>query len=337
MPGFMGIRGMEHRNPRDMQRERREEHRVQTQIGLERRSREKVQEILREQEGDMSAYNGKLASANSGECDIISRFKVTEIMTARVAVLSFDDTLLTVQGIFNSVKFRHLPVVDDHGALLGIISDRDCLRMTSPFFGTVNEQNRDKEIMARKVGMIMTRNPVCTTPATSIIEAVKLLNSKKISCLPVVETLEDRKLMGIITWKDVVRAFCPKGFDPTHESTRLKAGVHVNPETSESARLRARTAESARLKAISRSDTEAIVNPAAPPSAPKSDAKPVAKDSSAFDPADMARMKSASGRTRNQDEESAPHPDPYPSDSTVMRVKTSDARRLDEAQGTTEQ
>lgn len=246
MPGFMGIRGLEHKNPRDMERERREE-RHTIELAAERRSREKVREILREQEGDMSAFSGRIDPASLGECAKIASYPVERIMTGRVAVLSFDDTLLTVEGIFGSVKFRHLPIVDDEGNIEGIISDRDFLRMVSPFFGTVNEQTRDKEIMARKVGMVMSRNPVCASIDTTILDAVKLMNRSKISALPIVEkgTL---KLLGIVTWKDIVRAFCPAGFSATHDSTRLKTGVHVNSETSESARLKARAAESARLR-----------------------------------------------------------------------------------------
>ena len=247
MPGWMGMRGLEPKTPRDMERERREDHKGGAP-DMEKRSREKVQEILRDQQGDMSAYTGTPGPAAANECAVICALPAEAVMSAKVAVLSFDDNLLTVQGIFASVKFRHLPVVDDNGGIIGIISDRDLLRTVSPFFGTVNEQNRDKEIMTRKVGTIMTRNPICAGLKTTVMDAVQLMNSRKISCLPIVEG-EGRTLLGIITWKDVVRAFCPAGFNRASDSNRLKSGVKLNPETSESARLRARSAESARLRA----------------------------------------------------------------------------------------
>jgi acetoin utilization protein AcuB len=248
----MGLRGLEIKNPHDMQRERREEHGDRGgQQELERRSREKVQEILRDQNGDMSAHTGSI-SPPKGDCETIAAYPIERIMSGRVAVLSFDDTLLTVHGIFASVKFRHLPVVDEHGHIIGIISDRDVLRMTSPFFGTINEQKRDVEIMSRRVGMIMTRNPVCIPMGATLLEAVRLMNGKKISCLPVVEG-NTARLAGIITWKDVVRAFVPGAFNMTGESNRLKTGVHINPESSESVRLRVKAAESARMRAVAES------------------------------------------------------------------------------------
>lgn len=251
MPGFMGMRGLDPKNPHDKERQRREENKGPAKGELERRAEEKVQEILRDQQGDMSAYNGVMNDApDAAGCDKTNAAcnrRVGEIMSARVAVLSFDDNLLTVQGIFSKVKFRHLPVVEDDGAIIGIISDRDYLRMESPFFGTVNEQTRDSEIMGRKVGTIMTRNPICAYTETTLLDAVQLMNDRKISCLPIVERGSSR-LLGIVTWKDVVRAFCPEAFNRAHDSSRLKSGVKINPQSAESARLRVKAAQSARLR-----------------------------------------------------------------------------------------
>lgn len=273
MPGFMGLRGLEHKNPREMERERRADNRRQAELeSHEQRSREKVQEILQDQEGDMSAFQGRRGGMQPDSCGTLCGEKATRIMSSRVAVLSFDDTLLTVQGIFSSVKFRHLPVVDESGRIIGIISDRDFLRMISPFFGTVNEQSRDKELMTRKVGTIMTRNPVCAGPDISVIEAVRIMNRKKISCLPIVRD-EEKTLLGIITWKDVVRLFCPAAFHAETESNRLRTGVHINPEKGESVRLQAKAAESARLqdKTAGSARSGAGTTPAPPPSSARPD------------------------------------------------------------------
>lgn len=253
----MGMRGLNPQNPHDRDRERREEEKRDLSHEKERRANEKVQEILRDQEGDMSAYTGGISDQGQSDCDRICHAPVGKIMSSKVAALSFDDTLLTVQGIFASVKFRHLPVVDSNQEVIGIISDRDLLRVASPFFGTINEQTRDKEIMNRKVGTIMTRKPVCANVDNTIIEAVSLMNQRKISCLPIVKK-GTMLLLGIITWKDVVRAFCPRSFSSSSESTRLKAGVGINPENSESARLRAKAKQSTRrLESPPRSEASA--------------------------------------------------------------------------------
>lgn len=250
MPGFMGLRGLEKRkNPLDIERERRQEKEQRQNTALveqERRSREKVQEILQDQEGDMSAFNQVLSGETRLLGEDVAALPVEKLMSGRVAVLSFDDTLLTAQGIFHNVRFHHLPVVDDDGCLIGIVSDRDVLRLSSPFFGTINEQKRDADVMSKKVGTFMTRNPLRVTLETRVEDVIRLMGRKKIGCLPVMEKDTDR-LMGIVTWKDIVRAYCPHAFVADTESSRLKSGVHINPEAAESSRLRTRATERERL------------------------------------------------------------------------------------------
>ncbi len=244
MPGWMGLRGIKANNPHEQERQRRESQRLSAakkETQILHRSQEKIQEILKDQDGDMSDYMGhpeRESHGNPFDCDRIALMPVREIMSRRVAVLNFDDTVLTIQGIFAKVRFHHLPVVGPEGEVIGIISDRDFLRTVSPFFGTINEQNRDKEIMARRAGMIMTRNPVCLDESASLLAAVKLMNSRKISCLPIVYD-GTMRLLGIVTWKDVVRAFCPQGFTSDTDSRRLKSGVSAESLKSESQRLKA--------------------------------------------------------------------------------------------------
>jgi len=138
--------------------------------------------------------------------------KVGDIMVRRLATVPPDATLLQVRDILAQVRFRHLPVVED-GRLVGILSDRDVLRMVSPFMGTVNEQPRDVALMDRKVHQIMTRQPICATASIPLGDAVRTMYRRKISALPVVDP-ESRALVGLLTWKDVVRAAMPSAFAP---------------------------------------------------------------------------------------------------------------------------
>lgn len=295
MPGFMGLRGLELKSQIEIEGYRHdrhhEDHRRQE---LERRSREKVQEILQNQVGDMSAYNpvqrGDVLVTDSA----VAHLAVSDIMSSRVAVLTYDDTMLTVQGIFSSVRFHHLPVVDEDGYIIGIVSDRDFLRLASPFLGTVNEQPRDKEVMTRKVGTVMTRNPVCIDVDTEVIEAIRTMTRKRISCLPVLEA-SSRRLQGIVTWKDIVRAFCPAAFDAPSDSARLKQGVAINPESSETQRLRAKAAESVRLRAAALEAQKGMKK-----DAPKPDAAPSEKSTAGAPPpvSDRVRKPGAAGKPK---------------------------------------
>ncbi len=89
--------------------------------------------------------------------------------------------------------------------------------------------------MKRKVGLIMTRNPSYVSVGTDIIDAIRTMNEYQVSCLPVIVP-ETKQLLGIVTWKDIVRAFCPEAFTK-QDSSRLKTGVNIRPKVTESGRF----------------------------------------------------------------------------------------------------
>lgn len=248
----MGIRGLQKVREKHNQDQARREHQGAANAAFDKQmqiAEEKIVRILEEQEL-VSLPEARPEVAQTA-CGDIATLRVAEIMSRNVAVLEYDDTLLVVQGLLDCVRFRHIPIVDENGCILGLISDRDYLRVISPFYGTVNEQSRDMEIMLKKVGTVMTHNPQVIHTGYSIEDCIKLMTKDRISCLPVVEP-GTTKLQGIITWKDIVRAFCPGGF-ADHESARLKTGIQINPDP-EAARKKAaeqndqpRTTESGRV------------------------------------------------------------------------------------------
>ncbi|ABA88591.1 CBS domain pair-containing protein [Syntrophotalea carbinolica DSM 2380] len=130
--------------------------------------------------------------------------RIASIMTKRVVTVQMDDTLRSINAIFCSAKFNHLLVLED-GELVGIISDRDLLKATSPFLGTAAERPQDASRWERKAHQIMTRDLITTHPHASIKDAVELLLRNSISCLPVLT--EEGHVEGIVTWKDLIRTY----------------------------------------------------------------------------------------------------------------------------------
>ncbi len=63
-------------------------------------------------------------------------------MHEKVVTVEMDDTLEVIQEIFQKLTFHHLLVVSGK-KLIGVISDRDFLRATSPFLDTMSESTRD--------------------------------------------------------------------------------------------------------------------------------------------------------------------------------------------------
>ena len=64
-----------------------------------------------------------------------------------------------------------------------------------------------------KAQEIMARNPRCVTPRTSVQEAARLMKSEDVGALPVVESDNSQKLVGIITDRDIALRVVAEGRD----------------------------------------------------------------------------------------------------------------------------
>jgi acetoin utilization protein AcuB len=101
---------------------------------------------------------------------------------------------------------RHLPVVDRDQRLIGIVTDRD-IRSALPYryFKRSFDESEKEKISRLKVADIMTKEPISVSPTYTIQDALMLIQESKVGALPVVD--EDRKLTGIISVRDLLRAF----------------------------------------------------------------------------------------------------------------------------------
>ncbi len=127
-------------------------------------------------------------------------------MVSRVVTIEMDDSLQVIQGVFSKVKFHHLIVVDE-GKAVGIISDRDFFKAISPFVGTLSETNRDRATLEKRAHQIMSHFPITVLKSCPIEKAAMIMLERGVSCLPV--TNNDGMLEGVLTWKDLFKAFLP--------------------------------------------------------------------------------------------------------------------------------
>lgn len=126
---------------------------------------------------------------------------VGSIMQENVVTVAMDDFLFKVAEIFNTASFHHLLVVEGR-KLIGVISDRDLLKVISPYVGTASELQRDVETVQKRAHQIMSRRVIAVRPDVTIAAAARLLLEKDVSCLPVTSDNDD--LLGIVTWKDLL-------------------------------------------------------------------------------------------------------------------------------------
>jgi acetoin utilization protein AcuB len=134
---------------------------------------------------------------------------VADIMTARLVTVEMDDRLDVVRQIFDSLKFHHLLVIDEHKKLTGVVSDRDLLKALSPQLGSAAETARDAATLNKRVHQIMSRKLLTLHPRAAVADAVQLFLEHRISCIPIVN--EEFKPVGILSWRDVMKLMLAKG------------------------------------------------------------------------------------------------------------------------------
>ena len=127
---------------------------------------------------------------------------VHDIMTTELVTVSPEDTVETMHKMLEAYPIHHLMVVDER-RLLGVISDRDILRVMSPYLNSKVESDKDRFTLTRKASQLMNRKPVSINGGASIQQAARTLIESKVSLLPVLD--DDDTLVGVLSWKDVMR------------------------------------------------------------------------------------------------------------------------------------
>lgn len=130
----------------------------------------------------------KLKKQNPVE-NILSELTVQDVMHRRVETLSPDMTLDEALQAFSRSKYRGFPVVESD-KLVGIVTQRD--------LDNIRVEHGDTTLRE-----VMTLNPIAVCPTRNLSEVLCILDRYKISRLPV---LEHKRLIGIITRADIIRA-----------------------------------------------------------------------------------------------------------------------------------
>jgi len=118
----------------------------------------------------------------------VGQFMTTDLFTVRTDdIVDFAATLMDWRHV------RHVPVEDDSGQLVGLVSHRALLRLMAS-----GELGRGKKVT---VGEIMKPDPLTISPEDSTVDAIRLMREKKLACLPVVQ---DGKLVGLVTEHDLI-------------------------------------------------------------------------------------------------------------------------------------
>lgn len=125
-------------------------------------------------------------------------------MTTDVVSVGPDTSLLKVGKLMKDHHIRRIPVVDDNGQVVGIISDRD-VRDASPSKATTLDMYEMHYLLAElKAKNIMTAKPITVKPTDTVEQAALIMLDNKVGGMPVVD--DNGKLVGIISDHDVFKA-----------------------------------------------------------------------------------------------------------------------------------
>jgi CBS domain-containing protein len=125
-------------------------------------------------------------------------------MSPEVTTLRRNDSLSIADDVMHLGRIRHMPVVDDDGLLVGIVSQRDLFRgalARALGYGAHAQQKLLGQLVVKEV---MTNDPVTIGPDAPLSEAAAIMLKRKIGCLVVVE---GGRPVGILTESDFVKRF----------------------------------------------------------------------------------------------------------------------------------
>lgn len=119
----------------------------------------------------------------------VGQYMSTDLFTVRP-----EDIVDLAASVMHWEHVRHVPVEDDDGRLVGLVTMRDLLAILSgalrPSSGPVS------------VDQIMKRDLITAQPDTLSVDALRLMRDHKVNCLPVVD--DDGRLVGLVTDTDLL-------------------------------------------------------------------------------------------------------------------------------------
>jgi acetoin utilization protein AcuB len=141
---------------------------------------------------------------------------VKDVMTKDPFTIDPEAPVGTAIDVMRTQKLRHLPVVDETGDIVGIVTDRDLRHAAlGPAIGEYLSTSGQRRL--RRLGEtlenvsvkdVMTWGVLTTHPEAPVGHAALIMTERRVGSLPVVA---DGRLVGMITERDILRAVSREG------------------------------------------------------------------------------------------------------------------------------
>ncbi len=147
-----------------------------------------------------SIYNLKLVRRGihielAQEPVLLSQLTVADAMTTDIISVKPDDKLSDILPLFETTKHHGFPVVDDKGYLHGIVTIGDVRKALN------------KGLTDVPVSEIATHDLIVAFPEETLNDALLKLGLRDVGRLPVVDPNDHRRLLGLITRKNILSAY----------------------------------------------------------------------------------------------------------------------------------
>ncbi len=131
--------------------------------------------------------------------------KARDAMSSPVLTVPTAELVDRAAALLCENGFTSLPVVDDDGRLVGIVTEADLIRVQLPAQPQwrASAPVADTRPAGRTVGEVMTTPVESLTPGADVADAARMMVDQRIRSLPIVD---GHGVVGILTRRDVLRS-----------------------------------------------------------------------------------------------------------------------------------
>ncbi len=129
---------------------------------------------------------------------------VRELMTSKPVVIAPEMPVPDALSLMRGRKIHQLPVVDNKGKLVGIVTEQDLLHASASSVSTLSVWELPTLLSKITVAMVMVKNVATINEDTPVEEAARVMADMGIGCLPV---MGKDAMVGLVTKSDLFRAF----------------------------------------------------------------------------------------------------------------------------------
>jgi CBS domain-containing protein len=120
--------------------------------------------------------------------------KADDIMSVDVVAAKDNVTAVEIATRLVLEVFNGVPIIDDNGIVIGMVTTIDLLR-------AIRDDKNLENMLARD---LMTKNPLVITQDTKVEEIIDIMDKKGIEMIPVVDKQVDRRLIGVVSRSDIL-------------------------------------------------------------------------------------------------------------------------------------